>query len=770
MHASRTTWTGVLLALTVTQANAEPPAIPSATHPVVPRLSTVTVQGAALATELPEGSTVLMREQLQERSISNWEDFGKRGNPGVTFNRQSNSINVRGVDKDRVVVRVDGIRIPWLDDGARGEQGGLSTIDFNALSSIDLVGAAGASQSGALTGYLDVRTLSPDDLLLPGQSFGALARTGYDSVDTSSYLDAALAGTLATESTKWLVQLGQRRGHETRNQGAIGGYGALRDEPDPLSYTQRNAMLKVQHDFSPEHRALFSAEIFRRTDSLDNLREQGAGTSYLQGQNGVDETSERDRVVFGYDYRSTAEKQAIDAGNVRVYWQRSLVSSDQSGRRSIDSRARIVPGDPFRYGFPNGLYGRDNSVKQTGFGAQTEWAGYLNSAVVDSYWQAGADWYGSETRQRSSGVDNCPVVRPGLPAPFGPRSCDLLHTNQADVPNVKGRQWAFWAQNTFSWDAGRYSLTPALRLDAYRYAPDASGNYLENVNAGNVSMNTNSGHRASPSLRAAWQATSQTRVYALYGYGYKAPTPTELYMNYGAPGTYLRVGNPDLKAEVSRGWEFGVETGNETLGGRLAFFDNRYRDFIEREVVIGPASPEWNPAWAGQYPMGVTGFANRANVRIYGAELVVNAALMDRWYTWGGLAWARGRDQDTGRALNSVAPLKFVAGLGYKTTQWGAEALFTGAARRSQVEYPDPVPEMPQADFQAPGYGVLDLTAWWQPEQVKGLRVQAGVFNVFDKTYWNALDVPRSNARGAAPLASYTEPGRNVKVSLTYQY
>ena len=96
--------------------------------------------------------------------------------------------------------------------------------------------------------------------------------------------------------------------------------------------------------------------------------------------------------------------------------------------------------------------------------------------------------------------------------------------------------------------------------------------------------------------------------------------------------------------------------------------------------------------------------------------------------------------------------------------------MFTGAARRSQVEYPDPVPEMPQADFQAPGYGVLDLTAWWQPEQVKGLRVQAGVFNVFDKTYWNALDVPRSNARGAAPLASYTEPGRNVKVSLTYQY
>ena len=52
---------------------------------------------------------------------------------------------------------------------------------------------------------------------------------------------------------------------------------------------------------------------------------------------------------------------------MRVYWQKSLVQSDQSGIRSVDARARIIRGDPFRYSYPSGLYSRNNSVKQTGW-------------------------------------------------------------------------------------------------------------------------------------------------------------------------------------------------------------------------------------------------------------------------------------------------------------------------------------------------------------------------------------------------------------------
>lgn len=75
------------------------------------------------------------------------------------------------------------------------------------------------------------------------------------------------------------------------------------------------------------------------------------------------------------------------------------------------------------------------------------------------------------------------------------------------------------------------------------------------------------------------------------------------------------------------------------------------------------------------------------------------------------------------------------------------------------------------ADFQAPGYGVVDLSAYWRPAAVKGLQLQAGVFNLFDKKYWEAINVPTAGAIAIPrPLDWYNEPGRSVRVSLTYQY
>ena len=761
---------GVLAVVAAASAAAEPPLDASpqvqadAGKVVVRQLSTVTVKGDRQEASLPEGSTVLRREQLEARAITRWEDLGKRGDPAVNFSRQTKSVNIRGMDQDRVTVRVDGIRLPWLTDGARGEKGGQGTVNFSGLSAIDVVGAASAPQTGSLTGLVDLRTLGPDDLLRDGKPFGALVKSGYDGADNGWNADAALAGELVDARTRWLLQVGSRRGDALENQGEVGGYGPNREKANPASYTQRSAMLKLQHDLNVQNRLLFSAETFRWENDIDNLREQGTGTSYLAGHNGVEERQKRDRLVAGYDFRSATDTAAVEQGQVRVYWQRSSVSSDQSGLRTVDARASIIRGDPFRYGFPSGYYARNNSVEEKGYGLTTTWSGTVPSGVIKNHWQAGLDWYSSRTTQASAGEDNCPMIRPGLAAPFGPRSCDLLHSNQADVPEVDGRQWALWAQNEISWAGGRFALTPALRFDAYHYSAKSTSSYQSNPNAAFGQLDSNSDQRVSPSLKFAWQLAEQAKVYVSYGYGYKAPNAAQLYMNYGAPGTYLRVGNPNLKAEVSRGWELGTELGNEKLGGSLTFFDNRYRDFIDENVTLTPASAEWNPAWTGQYPMGVTAFANRARVRIYGAEARVHGEMNSNWYAWGALAWAHGKDLDTGSALNSIAPLKAIVGVGYRQTQWGAEAIMTAAKRRSRVQDP-------ATDFQAPGYGVLDLTAWWQPSGIKGLRIQAGVFNLFDRTYWSALNVPQGGSvRNAAPVASYTEPGRHARVWLTYQY
>jgi hemoglobin/transferrin/lactoferrin receptor protein len=209
-------------------------------------------------------------------------------------------------------------------------------------------------------------------------------------------------------------------------------------------------------------------------------------------------------------------------------------------------------------------------------------------------------------------------------------------------------------------------------------------------------------------------------------------------------------GNPTLKPEKGRGWELGTKYEDRQINASLTYFDNRYENFIES--VTGRGTP--------QYPMFTQTFENLENVRIYGLEARSEWIITSNWRVFGSLAWTVGRDRSNDRYLNSVAPLQSIAGVTYAEQQWGVTAQVAAAAARTKVANA-------KTDFQAPGYGIVDLTAYWRPAQLKGVSVQAGIFNVFDKTYWNALDVP---SNPVLPLGAYTQPGRNFAVSLTYQY
>lgn len=397
-------WGGALVALVSAGTQAQ-----TAADAAVPSLSVIEIQGH-VADQLPEGSTRLTRDELDARGIEDWEDLARRGEAGVSFNRGTDSVNVRGMDQDRVVTRVDGIRLPWLTDGARGEQGGLSAIDFRSLSSVDLVRGAGAPASGSLTGYLDLHTLQPDDLLPPGQDFGTLLKTGYDTADDSWDGHAALAGRLANEKTKWLIQAGLRRGHELENRGEVGGYGSTREEKNPESNRQHNVLLKLQHDLTAEHRLMVSGESFRLRRDIDNMLEQGPTTSYLEGQNTSHSELTRQRVWAGYGFRSRTEQAPLEFADIKLYWQESELEGRQEAVRRPDARGNVPGiGQRFGYAYPYGPYGRDNFVKERSHGVVGELGGTLTSASLKHSWAFGGEWYASRSDQGSSGYDNCPA-------------------------------------------------------------------------------------------------------------------------------------------------------------------------------------------------------------------------------------------------------------------------------------------------------------------------------------------------------------------------
>src|SRR3546814_13140361 len=88
--------------------------------------------------------------------------------------------------------------------------------------------------------------------------------------------------------------------------------------------------------------------------------------------------------------------------------------------------------------------------------------------------------------------------------------------------------------------------------------------------------------KLSPKLRATWHASSELDVFGQWAQAFRAPSATELYQDFGAPGSYARIGNPDLKTETSNGFEIGARLNRPAFGGPITGFYHFYKNFTER--------------------------------------------------------------------------------------------------------------------------------------------------------------------------------------------
>ena len=696
-------------------------------------LESTQVTSTAVEQPLPT-TTTTDAETLDKRFIRSFEDLGRRAEPGVTFNRSNESINIRGLDRDRVLTTIDGIRMPWLNDAVRGVSGGLNAIDFNSLSSIDVRRGANSSQvgSGALGGALQLRTLDPQDLLRDGKPFGTLFKSDYDSADDSWGLNTALAG--RANDTLWLIQVGQRQGHELETRGNDDLLGTRRTEANPSDTEQQSVLFKLQQQLQGGHRVGLTAEWFEREEDIDSRTSQG--TANYPNRYDSQETNRRKRVSFDHHYTATDTSGVIDWAENIVYWQQV--------RREDEY-------DATRAGVLAGPFGRSNDIEKNQYGLISS----LGKRLGNHELTLGGEWSQVTTEQYSAGYDACP--NPLLPPPATPAgiyfSCANLHTNQAEMPKTPGTLYALYLKDAISL-SDELVLTPGLRYDRYEYNPSKStSGYV--LDSDSSMLRDNKDSKLSGSLLLTWQATEQAMFYAQWAQGFKAPDANELYTTFTNSGMgYARVGNPNLKPEESTGYEIGTKLGNQALGGSISLFDNRYKNFID---TIDAEETDYGFE-ENQFPTSFQVLANRSKVRIYGAEGTAHWQFAPDWKLWSSIAWAVGKDRQTNQHLNSVAPLTGTFGLSYAQQHHGGDLTLTAARKRDKVES--------DTDFKAPGYGVVDLTGYWQPAALEGVKLQAGLFNLLDKKYWNAVSIDTMSQ----PVDYYSEAGRNVRVSASWQF
>ena len=73
------------------------------------------------------------------------------------------------------------------------------------------------------------------------------------------------------------------------------------------------------------------------------------------------------------------------------------------------------------------------------------------------------------------------------------------------------------------------------------------------------------------------------------GEGYKAPSVSELYMDYTHMGV-LTLGNPDLKPEESKNWDISYEGEWGKTFGKLTYFHNDIENMISTHTVAAAAA------------------------------------------------------------------------------------------------------------------------------------------------------------------------------------
>ncbi|MDH3644813.1 MAG: TonB-dependent receptor, partial [Gammaproteobacteria bacterium] len=166
----------------------------------------------------------------------------------------------------------------------------------------------------------------------------------------------------------------------------------------------------------------------------------------------------------------------------------------------------------------------------------------------------------------------------------------------------------------------------------------------------------------------------------------------------------------------------------------------------------------------GRDPMTGTTLFQARNVeraRVYGAEIGFHADL-DGWLA--GLAfdaaasWTRGDNRTSHQPLNTIDPAELIAALTWQPNEQSRFALTTTSAAGQ-----DRVDDSLADPFTTDGYTAVDLTASYTTR--RGLRVDFGVFNLFDETYWRWSAV-RNRASDDPLINLLSAPGRYASVSV----
>ncbi|PHY17471.1 TonB-dependent hemoglobin/transferrin/lactoferrin family receptor [Caulobacter sp. BP25] len=645
---------------------------------------------------------------------------------GASTGRDGNAgFNIRGLEGNRVLIVVDGVRVP--DGFAFGAQstGRGDYVDLDILKSVEIVRGPASALYGAdgLAGSVSFITKDPSDILKPGQNVAGRARASYASADESWSESLVLAG----RSDRWEAMLAytRRDGEGQKTAGTNDSANTDRTTANPEDNKSNAVLGKLIYSPNDKNRFRLTVDHLDRDVDwtvLSAIAKPPLASTSVIGLTAFDRMK-RDRVSL--DHRFDGGQGLIEAAQTTLYWQRSKT-------RQFSAEDRNTAADRTR----------DATFDNRVFGAGVE----LHSRFETGAFKHEVVWGGDASITRQQGT------RDGTVPPSGE-----TFPGKA-FPTTDFTLGGLYVQDEIT--AGPVTIYPAVRFDYYKLDPKADPLFTT-ATAGQ------SDTHLSPKVGVVWDATDLVTLFANLAAGFKAPSPSQVNTGFAnLVSNYKSISNPDLKPETSRTLEAGFRLHRGGWRVAVTGFTGEYDDFIEQVQVSGNFTAA-NPA--------VYQYVNLSGVKISGAEAKGSLDLGAGFTARAAVSYARGASRTNGvnTPLASIDPVKLTGGVTYRAPsgKFGGDFSVIHSDRKSAgragVTCAGTGGSSAYNCFMPPSFTVADLTGWWAVTDA--VTVRAGVFNLTDEKYWWWSDM-RGLADNSTVKDAYSQPGRNYSVSLALKF
>ena len=758
------------------------------------------------------GEEKIRRQALDKQMVSDESDL-VRYDPGISVveggRSGSNGFTIRGVDKDRVAINVDGLAQAESRSseafqelfGAYGNfNANRNTSEPENFSEVTLTKGADSlkSGSGALGGAINYKTKSASDYVSEEKPYHLGIKGGYIGRNSQKFSSITAAGTwLGLDA---LMVYTRRFGKETKNNSDAadtvitdnkqswnpnagstnyGSRGVARSKPDPQDWVNKSTLFKLGYNFNDKNRIGWIYEDSRTDRTTTELSNMWAAN--WKGEALGDTRSRQDisyRKRIGFEYKNQLDKGPWDNLNLRY------------DRQTIDMSTWTwdLPTDYASNGVNSDVYHMFRNIRQKTiqYGADAE-------KQIDFSKSVWAMQYGLGGSQNDNGNrDHSYWVRLYDPKYQTSNNQELTMLVESSSKN----RFAYW-NNTFQFgDSSQYRLNAGVRYDNSSSKAKDNPNYTPAIRGQIPYLGSERKHSGfSYGLGLDWKFTPHLNLLAKYSTGFRAPTSDETWLLFPHPDFYLKA-NPNLKAETAKNFELGLAGSGKAGNFKLSGFQTRYRNFIELTYMgvssDNPNSPNYAPISDGTALVSspVWQNQNRSSAWVKGLEFngtwnLDSIGLPQGTHAGVNVSYIKGKAKQTNEQetpINALSPWSAVYNLGYDapSKRWGINAYLTHTAAKKPsdtVHSSDDLNNPWPFAKHSKAYTLFDLTGYVNLGKYFTLR--AGAYNIGNKKYytWESLrsirefgTVNRVDNKTHAGIERFTSPGRSYNFTLEAKF